>query len=185
VLAPDPCEICIENDDAGAIPIDELFPSGDLRTPFHPNCRCAVVGARPEENLDVALTEYDDSEPRDKEGRWTVAGGFSLSKGEMKDVKAGRAQIHPGVKIDEIFMREKEQHPGHVYELSKVMKNPKHGVPLVEVIPYGGRKYKYQLVDGHHRLSAYKELGNKSIPAIETTRHGNYVLSPIQKHPRK
>jgi hypothetical protein len=55
ILAPDPCDICIENEDAGAIPIDELFPSGDMRTPFHPNCRCAVVGARPEENLDVAL----------------------------------------------------------------------------------------------------------------------------------
>lgn len=50
VLAPDPCEICEENEAQGAIPVDEMFASGDLRTPFHPNCRCAIIGARaPEE----------------------------------------------------------------------------------------------------------------------------------------
>lgn len=46
ILDADPCEICQENADAGPIPVDEDFPSGDDTTPAHPNCRCAVVGAR-------------------------------------------------------------------------------------------------------------------------------------------
>jgi hypothetical protein len=48
----DPCDICQENADAGAIPVDDEFPSGDDATPFHTRCRCAVVGARaPQEDL--------------------------------------------------------------------------------------------------------------------------------------
>lgn len=39
------CDDCADNDDASPIPIDELFPSGDLRPPAHPNCRCAIAGA--------------------------------------------------------------------------------------------------------------------------------------------
>lgn len=37
------CEICQGNADAGAIPIKDLFPSGDLRPPGHPNCLCALA----------------------------------------------------------------------------------------------------------------------------------------------
>lgn len=46
ILGPDPCEVCIDNADASPIPIDEDFPSGDDSPPAHPNCRCAVAGAR-------------------------------------------------------------------------------------------------------------------------------------------
>lgn len=31
---------CADNSDAGVIPIDEAFPSGDTDPPAHPNCRC-------------------------------------------------------------------------------------------------------------------------------------------------
>lgn len=34
------CEFCMEQVDAGWIPIDEVFPSGDDGAPFHPNCDC-------------------------------------------------------------------------------------------------------------------------------------------------
>lgn len=43
------CDDCADNEDAGAIPVTSLFPSGDERPPAHPNCRCAVSGARPPE----------------------------------------------------------------------------------------------------------------------------------------
>jgi SPP1 gp7 family putative phage head morphogenesis protein len=43
----DPCPICSANADQGAIPVDEDFDSGDAAPPAHPNCRCAVAGARP------------------------------------------------------------------------------------------------------------------------------------------
>lgn len=46
ILGPNPCEICVENADASPIPVDEDFPSGDDAPPAHPNCVCAVAGAR-------------------------------------------------------------------------------------------------------------------------------------------
>ncbi len=46
ILGPNPCEICQGNEDAGAIEVDEEFPSGDERPPAHPNCECAVTGVR-------------------------------------------------------------------------------------------------------------------------------------------
>lgn len=36
-------ELCQENADAGIIPLDSEFPSGDDTAPFHPNCRCVVI----------------------------------------------------------------------------------------------------------------------------------------------
>lgn len=35
-------DVCKENADAGPIPIDELFPSGDSEPGAHPNCRCIM-----------------------------------------------------------------------------------------------------------------------------------------------
>lgn len=46
ILGPGACPICEDNADQGAIPIGDDFDSGDDRPPAHPNCRCAVVGAR-------------------------------------------------------------------------------------------------------------------------------------------
>jgi hypothetical protein len=40
------CDECSENEDASPIPFDQDFPSGDSAPPAHPNCRCAVTGAR-------------------------------------------------------------------------------------------------------------------------------------------
>lgn len=50
ILSVDACPICEENADASPIPIDGIFPSGDERPPAHPNCRCAVSGARAPED---------------------------------------------------------------------------------------------------------------------------------------
>ena len=36
------CEVCMENVDAGWIPIDEDFPSGDDGPTAHPNCDCSL-----------------------------------------------------------------------------------------------------------------------------------------------
>lgn len=42
-IVTDPCPICEENGKAGAIALDKPFPSGDMRPPAHPNCRCALA----------------------------------------------------------------------------------------------------------------------------------------------
>lgn len=46
ILGPNPCETCEENAAASPIPVDEDFPSGDDAPPAHPNCVCAIAGAR-------------------------------------------------------------------------------------------------------------------------------------------
>lgn len=46
ILSPEACDICVDNEAAGPIPIDDDFDSGDAYPPFHPNCRCAVTAAR-------------------------------------------------------------------------------------------------------------------------------------------
>jgi hypothetical protein len=53
ILAPDACPICDSIESKGPIPVDEPFVDFEGeeydRTPIHPNCRCATVGARPPE----------------------------------------------------------------------------------------------------------------------------------------
>lgn len=48
ILSDDACPICEENDDE-VVAVGDLFSSGDVRPPVHPNCRCAIVGARNED----------------------------------------------------------------------------------------------------------------------------------------
>ncbi len=43
LIGPESCDICTENADAGAIELDEDFPSGDSESPAHPNCICATA----------------------------------------------------------------------------------------------------------------------------------------------
>jgi hypothetical protein len=54
-----PCE-CDENEEAGAIALDEDFPSGDDGSPAHPNCNCVVVAIL--SKAPVAADEDEDSE---------------------------------------------------------------------------------------------------------------------------
>ncbi len=37
-----PCEICLANEEAGAISVDSAFPSGDDTPTAHPQCECAL-----------------------------------------------------------------------------------------------------------------------------------------------
>ena len=39
----EPCDECQANEDAGAIPMGDEFPSGDSEPPAHPNCRCTIA----------------------------------------------------------------------------------------------------------------------------------------------
>lgn len=43
--APGACVRCANNEAAGPIPLSAPFPSGDLGSPAHPRCRCAIVPA--------------------------------------------------------------------------------------------------------------------------------------------
>lgn len=43
LVLEDGCDICQENADAGAIDLDDDFPSGDAAPGAHPHCRCVLV----------------------------------------------------------------------------------------------------------------------------------------------
>lgn len=42
-------DLCDDNEDEGAIPIDGTFQSGDYETPFHFGCECVMILVRPRE----------------------------------------------------------------------------------------------------------------------------------------
>lgn len=44
---------CMENQDAGAIPIEDSFPSGDQAPPRHPRCRCYVQEVIPDDYINT------------------------------------------------------------------------------------------------------------------------------------
>lgn len=53
ILSEDACEICEGAADQDPLPVDEDYDTDDgpqAGPPFHPNCRCAVTGARPPED---------------------------------------------------------------------------------------------------------------------------------------
>lgn len=60
ILGPSPCDVCQENAAAGALELEDEFPSGDQNTPAHPNCECAVIAIV--ETDDGGHTEEDISE---------------------------------------------------------------------------------------------------------------------------
>ena len=49
VTDENPCDDCQENEDAGPIPIGELFPSGDYSPTAHVNCQCELEFVEDEE----------------------------------------------------------------------------------------------------------------------------------------
>lgn len=40
------CDECAENAEAGAIPVGDAFPSGDVAPGAHPNCRCVLIAVK-------------------------------------------------------------------------------------------------------------------------------------------
>jgi hypothetical protein len=70
--ADDPCPICIENEDAGDIDVDDDFPSGDSAPPAHPWCYCA---------LGVVVSEDDVEQMAKGRGRVSpfICEAFQLS----------------------------------------------------------------------------------------------------------
>lgn len=80
ITSPDACPICQSIEDAGPVPTDEPFVDEDGeaydRSPIHPACRCATVGAR------APLSEAGvDDEARDDHGRWTAGSLPTKTKG--------------------------------------------------------------------------------------------------------
>jgi SPP1 gp7 family putative phage head morphogenesis protein len=56
------CDECQDNEDEGAIDLEDDFPSGDDAPPAHPGCRCAVVAVIPEAQGEEEGSSEDDEE---------------------------------------------------------------------------------------------------------------------------
>lgn len=92
ILSPDACEICQSIADNGPVPVDEPFVDDDgeeyERSPIHPRCRCATVGAR------APLVEgFDPDEARNEKGEWSSEGEVSVH-----DLQPGDDFYRPGDK---------------------------------------------------------------------------------------
>lgn len=66
--AGDVCDECQDNEDEGAIDLDDDFPSGDDAPPGHPNCMCALVAVieADEDSEDEAESDEDDEDTTDE-----------------------------------------------------------------------------------------------------------------------
>lgn len=64
------CPRCFSNAEESPIPIEDRFSSGDLTSPAHPRCRCAILPAKLS-NLDKS---FNPDQVRGPDGRWISAG---------------------------------------------------------------------------------------------------------------
>jgi hypothetical protein len=120
-VVTEPCEICEENGAAGAIGIDELFPSGHLRPPAHPNCRCALAPVMlAKESITEGAPEghepYNTS--HDEQGRFTAGGGGVGSGSSGSKVRAERARKSYRPATKEVQQRADE----HEASVAKIIK---------------------------------------------------------------
>lgn len=61
----DPCQVCADNEDEGAIPTDAQFQSGDFAPPAHVNCVCVLEYV--EDELEDEPDDFGDDELEDFE----------------------------------------------------------------------------------------------------------------------
>lgn len=69
-------DVCDENEKAGTIAFDAMFPSGDPAPPYHPNCLCDVVAVlkseMESEKIDLGRL-FKHNPYHDEQGRFTTA----------------------------------------------------------------------------------------------------------------
>jgi hypothetical protein len=150
-------EICTGNADQGAIPVGEAFDSGDFRPPAHPNCRCAVVGARAPEQ--ESFQEYSDDEPRDERGRWSASDSIKVSN-KAFETKFGYGTFD---KIGKMEVPVKDIVITQEYITQKGIdkyRGKKVSAPILVK-----RGSKFYVADGHHRIAAAVADGKKVITA--------------------
>lgn len=108
LVLEDACDVCQENADAGAIDLDEDFPSGDPAPGAHPHCRCVLVPEVEDEDGNVTegeAEEGDDVEqsakvndlakanPRNRRGKFTADPGESFIPAGMETVPRVKAKV--------------------------------------------------------------------------------------------
>lgn len=106
LVLEDGCDICQENADAGAIELDDDFPSGDSAPGAHPNCRCVLVpvvidedgNETEDDDADVGgdaleLADNPSKQPRSRRGRFTRDPGESFMSAMAPGVPGVKAKV--------------------------------------------------------------------------------------------
>lgn len=100
LILDDACGVCHSNEEAGIIPLDDTFPSGDLTPPGHPNCRCVIVPHTGFVKMEKAirLSGWDETKhPRDKEGKFSEVahelGGYPNPMNDREFVTGTRENV--------------------------------------------------------------------------------------------
>jgi hypothetical protein len=93
------CAACQANVRAGAIPLNEPFPSGQLASPFHPHCGCDLVPVTAQAPVEKATSStlqkgFDPDEARDDHGRWSAEGAIAQGQQAMDHVIQHHADVH-------------------------------------------------------------------------------------------
>ena len=171
LTAPDErvCQICLDNEGAGAIPMDQDFPGGVPSSPQHPMCRCSVA---PAALGDVTFAAAPDlvKDAADLTDPNPVAAEHVINQmrknypekalGWMRDARWIGPVLIPQDRIDDddIDSWAASHQPGAVKEFASDIKHGwAHLHPVVAVQEPGDDKIK--IIDGHHRTLAYRKLG--------------------------
>jgi len=80
---------CEDNANAGAIPIDKPFPSGDMRPPAHPNCRCALAPVMLRDTTPAKLLRVEPVRARPTKGIPKGTQDFIANKLKVTGKKQG------------------------------------------------------------------------------------------------
>lgn len=94
------------------------------------------------------------------------------NKGEVvaKNIKFDKGAIGgKKLEVKDIYTNEKFTRPSDEENINAVIKLLKGGHPIgaIQVVKRDEKDgFKYEVVNGHHRLAAFKKAGEKKIPAM-------------------
>lgn len=159
LILMDACAICTENADAGQIPLEMPFPSGDMAPGAHPNCRCVLVPHVIDEPAEK-LAKKDNQEDMAKyfPVDITLRGAIWAMGGNTEEAKAEReSSLLQYVPFDQCVAT--QDYCDHD-KVRLYMEDPtaKGFAPMAY---YDGEIYAIQ--DGHHRAVGSKALGNSGM----------------------
>lgn len=111
----DPCVVCLGNEAAGALPLDEKFPSGDQCPTAHPCCECALRAVIDPPTKEAVAKGFNPDQPRvpagnPDGGEWT-SGEIELAEtaerafaGRQESVKTKLSKQETGALSERIAL---------------------------------------------------------------------------------
>lgn len=145
-LTADPCDECAENEDAGAIPLGDEFPTGDTEPPAHPNCRCSIAPV-------IDMGNQIDS--GDGEDQLDLAASATMIKGVPSKLEVDRAKSR-------LKILPNPTDPG-MEDPTKYVESPWAVVPVPTINPNAWDDAKLEIVNLDELLATDPYLDRKRV----------------------